>query len=144
MNSIMLKRPENITWTGAMACFCVSVFLVLGIALLRGQNIETIILRLCSFDMIVSIVLLSISFWISTWWRHKLVWVLVSVLPSLIWQEVGIPLIFITPLDKFSWLAALITLAMTSLFWLLETLETKYIGDSEGGEEITTLDLHDD
>jgi len=59
------------------------------------------------------------------------VWLLVSVVPSLIWQEVGIPFILITPFDKFSWIPALVTLAMTILFLVLEILEAKYIGVSE-------------
>ena len=68
-------------------------------------------------------------------------WVLVSGVPSLIWQSVGIPLLLITPLDKFSWIPALITLAMTILFWLLEILEAKYIGVSED-EEMVSLNLN--
>jgi hypothetical protein len=132
------------TWARLLASFCVVVIVVAtvisGHALLRGQSVEAIIPRLFSIEVIASIFLVSISFLISALWRHKLTWVLVSVVPSLVWQEVGIPFILITPFDKFSWIPAFVTLAMTILFLVLEILEAKYIGVS-GGEEMTTLDL---
>lgn len=135
------------TWGRLLASFCILVIVVtifiLGHARLRGQSVEAIIPRLFSIDVIASIFLVSISFWISALWRHKVAWLLVSVIPSLIWQEVGIPLILITPFDKFSWIPALVTLVMTILFWGLEILEAKYIGISEG-EVMTTLDLNAD
>ena len=136
------------TWAGLLAVFCVTVILVTifisGHALLRGQSVEAIIPRLSSIDVIASILLVSVSVLIYGLLRHKLMWVLVSVVPSLIWQEVGIPLILlVTPFDKFSWIPALVTLAMTILFLVLEILEAKYIGVSEG-EETITLDLNPD
>lgn len=142
-----IKKPEDMTWGRLLASFCILVIVVtifiLGHARLRGQSVEAIIPRLFSIDVIASIFLVSISFWISALWRHKVAWLLVSVIPSLIWQEVGIPLILITPFDKFSWIPALVTLVMTILFWGLEILEAKYIGISEG-EVMTTLDLNAD
>ena len=113
--------------------------------LLRGHNAEAIFSRLFSIDMIASIFLVSISIWIAAHWRYELVWVLVSIVPSLIWQSVGIPFILVTPFfDEFSWIPALVTLAMTILFWLLEILEAKYIGYSEEEDEMITLNLNED
>jgi hypothetical protein len=147
MRRSRIKKPENMTWARLAVSFCVSVLLITAFiccaALLRGQTVETIIPRLFSIDGTVSILLVSISFWISALWRHKIVWLLVSVIPSFIWQEVGFPLILIAPLDKFSWIPALVTLAMTILFWLLEILEAKCIGVSEE-EKMITLDLTED
>jgi hypothetical protein len=140
-----MKKPETMTWARTFASFCVAVITVAicvpGVAILRGQTVEAITPRLFSMDVIASILLVSISFWISALWRHKLVWLFVAVIPSLIWQPVGIPLVIFAPFDKFSWVSALVTLAMTVLFWLLETLEAKYVGTSEQ-KEMTTLDLN--
>jgi hypothetical protein len=142
-----IKKPENMTWARALASFCILVILVTicisGHALLWGQSVEAITSRLFSIDVIASIFLVSISFWISALLRYKVVWLLVSVVPSLIWQAVGFPLILFTPFEKFSWIPALVTLAMTILFLVLEILEAKYIGVSEG-EETITLDLNPD
>ncbi len=144
----LLKRLENVTWVRLIAMFCVSVILVttcvfVGV-LLRGHSAEAIMQRLFSADMIASIFLVSISILISALWRHELVWVLVSVVPSLIWQPVGIPAILVTPFfDEFSLIPALVTLAMTILFWFLEFLEAEYTGVSEE-EEMVTLDLKKD
>ena len=141
------EKSENMTWTRLLASFCLLVILVTvfisGHALLRGQSVEAVTSRLFSIDVIASIFLVSISFWISAFWRYKVVWVLVSVVPSLVWQEVGFPFILLTPFDKFTWIPALVTLAMTILFWLLEILEAKYIGVSEE-EEMITLNLNED
>ena len=140
-----IKKPENMTRARALAVFCLTVILVTifipGHALLRGQSVEAITPRLFSIDVIASILLVSLSVLIYGLLRHTLMWVLVSVVPSLIWQEVGIPFILITPFDKFSWIPALVTLAMTILFLALEILEAKYIGVSEG-EEMITLHLN--
>jgi len=140
------KKPENMTWAGLLAVFCLTVILVTifipAHALLRGQNVEAIIPRLSSIDVIASILLVSISVLIYGLLRHKVVWLLVSVVPSLIWQEVGIPFILLTTLEEFSWIPTLVTLVMTILFWLLEILEAKYIGVSEG-EEMITLNLNE-
>lgn len=142
-----MKIPENMTWARLAAVFSISIILVTtcvsGAALLRGHSVDAIISRFLSIDMIASIFLVSISFLISSLLRHQLRWVLVSVVPSLIWQQVGFPLILVTPFDKFSWIPALVTLAMTILFWLLEILEAKYIGVSEE-EEMITLNLSED
>lgn len=127
-----MKIPENMTWARLVAVFCVSVILVttsicVG-ALLRGHGVEAIISRFFSVDMIVSIFLVSISALIYAQLRHQLLWLFVSVVPSLIWQQVGFPVILVTPFDKFSWIPALVTLAMTILFWLLEKLVAKHEG----------------
>jgi len=136
---------ENMTWARLLVAFCVQVIFVTifisGSALLFGQSVEAIVQRLFSIDVIASVLLVSISCFIYAPLRHQLMWVLVSGVPSLIWQSVGIPLLLITPLDKFSWIPALITLAMTILFWLLEILEAKYIGVSED-EEMVSLNLN--
>ena len=112
MEGDTMKIPENMTWARLVAVFCISVIVttfISGAALLRGHSVEAIISRVFSIDMIASIFLVSISFLIYTPLRHQLLWLVVSVVPSLIWQQVGVPLILITPFDKFSWIPALVT-----------------------------------
>ena len=143
-----MKMLEKVTWWARLlAVFWLSVIivttLIAGPALSRGQSVEAVTSRLFSIDVIASIFLVSISFLIYVSLRHMVVWLVVSVIPTLIWREVGIPAIFVTPLDKFSWIPALVTLAMTILFWLLEILEAKYIGASEE-DEMITLNLNED
>lgn len=144
-----MKMQENVTWARLLVGFCIIVILVTtfisgGAALLPGHSVEAIISRLFSIDVIVSIFLVSISSLIYFRLRYMVVWLFVSSVPSFIWQPVGFPLILVTPFDKFSWIPALVTLAMTILFWLLESLEAKYIGVSEEGENMITLDLNED
>jgi len=127
-----MNMLENMTWPRLAAVFCLPFILVtpylFGAALLQGHSVDAIVSRFLSIDMIASIFLVSISFLISALWRYKLVWIFVSIVPSLIWQPVGCPFILVTRFDKFSWLPALVTLAMTILFWLLEKLVAKHEG----------------
>ncbi|MGH9948408.1 MAG: hypothetical protein ACRD6X_14605 [Pyrinomonadaceae bacterium] len=146
-----MKMPENMTWARQVAVLCIFVTtFIAGFAFLLGHSVEAVISRFFSIEMVLSIFLVSISCLIYAPLRHQLTWVLVSVVPSLIWQPVGIPLILVPAFDPFdpfaifSWIPALVTLAMTVLFWFLEKLEAKYIGASEEEEEIITLNLNED
>ena len=147
MKGNTMKMRENVTWARTMGVFSILVILVttcvVGIALLRGHSVDAIISRFFSIDLIVSILLVSISFLIYVLLRHMVVWLFVSIVPSLIWQEVGFPVILVTPFEQFSWIPALITLAMTILFWSLEILEAKYIGVSEE-EDMIAIGLNAD
>ncbi|MGE3465416.1 MAG: hypothetical protein AB7J13_00665 [Pyrinomonadaceae bacterium] len=140
------KVLENITGAKLATFFAGSVilftiFVIFG-ALLRNYSVETIISRLLSFDLIVSIFLVTISsfFWFKL--RYQIFWLVVSVVPSLVWQEVGFPVILVTPFEKFSWIPASITLAMTILFWSLEKLVLEQ--ESPDSDEMITLSLKDD
>ena len=141
-----MKVPENITWVRLAAGFGGMVIIfttaVSVIALLQGHSVEAIISRLSSIDLIVSIFLVTISSFFWYMLRYQIFWLVVTVVPSLIWQEVGFPVILVTPFDKFSWIPALVTLAMTILFWFIEILKAKYIGTSQD-EEMISLDLNE-
>jgi len=142
-----MENPKYKTGVKLLASFCLLVILVTTcvfvVLLLRGHSAEEIMQRLFSVDMIASIFLVSISIWISALWRYKLVWIFVSIVPSLIWQNVGIPFILVTPFfDEFSWIPASVTLAMTILFLLLEKLVAKHEGsdNSDVGVEYSFVD----
>ena len=146
-----MKIPEHFTWTSFSRVFGIYVIFVTafitGFAFVLGHSVDIIISRLSSIDIIVSIFLVSVSLLIYTSLRYMVVWLLVATVPSLIWQEVGIPFILIPAFDRFdpfatfSWIPALVTLGMTILFWSLEILEAKYIGVSEEDREVITLSL---
>ena len=142
-----VKESKKITWARQVAAFSAVVLFVTTCisvgALLRDHSVEAIISRLSSIDLIVSIFLVSISVIFWGLLRHQIFWLVVTFAASLIWQEVGFPLILLTPFDQFSWIPALVTLGMEILFWVLEALEAKYIGASED-EDMISLDLNKD
>ncbi len=140
-----MKKQEKPTRVRLMAMFYVHVIVttcVFAGVLLRGLSAEAAFSSVFSLDLIASIFLVSISIWISSLWRYKLVWMSVSIVPSLIWQPVGIPFILVTPFfDEFSSGPALVTLGMTILFWSLERFISE-LEDPDSGE-MTTLNLVD-
>ena len=120
----MSRRPKERsafkTGIDQLRAFGVTVVLVAAylaiVAFLRGQSGEAIVQSLSRIDVLLAIALSPAAFLIAGRWRHYLVWFLISFAASLIWGSIGIPFVFVKPLENFSLAPAFVTLLMSLLF----------------------------
>ena len=132
-----------------VTCIIVALFIFTGISSWQGRGIT--LSRLLDFDIIGSLLLLIPSLLIISTLRHQVVWLLAFIILAVTGFGVEVPIFMILFPEKLSPMPALLALPLSLSFWVVETLEKKFIGvdESELGHEdhiwdedkIITLDL---